>query len=577
MPTVIMLDVSLSMCRTIPNAGNQAELKQLAAAGIGTLLDYFAQNAQLEQVAFVVYSSFWEIKQNFTRQYESIKNIIYELEVHDKSNILNAIKGLQNLDLEENFKQKPINIIIVTDGILDSSLVDDDSSSTETETSYASEDSDIGLESLNEMFNLPCKVQVVCLASQIDSITGQSIPFFKKLVSMLDSSSKEVPLIVGPNMRGFRQSAIWLLDKTDTQVTIDSTEKLFNYIAEKHYSPDNVLLSCGNLSSSVVLNPKLNEININETIVNTNEKIDSNKKSKKETSIKATNDVLICGFLSIAEMANPAVMSRHSVFPINSNKSNDDQLSPPSKKANSLLKKQQDRTEEMSIQEENQSNFENKVKLTNSKLQVDISKKPSFCTLLHLSLKQESMVAICQIIRVEENTDLCFGMIHSYTDSKKKSSLMLSLFKPGSKPVPWLPDFRTLTTKSLFAQVEIDEPVKESSHATPNSYSSITKLWLDPESIQSDLQKVVRHGRRLPARAKIFLDEVNQIRRAALSYGFQDVLFNLAIMLERELEIAKLDLTRNKDFILLIEGIIVNLKSKLTPNSYETNINLNLK
>lgn len=31
-----------------------------------------------------------------------------------------------------------------------------------------------------------------------------------------------------------------------------------------------------------------------------------------------------------------------------------------------------------------------------------------------------------------------FGMLYSQADSKKKSNLMMSLFEPGSEPLPWL-------------------------------------------------------------------------------------------------------------------------------------------
>lgn len=87
-------------------------------------------------------------------------------------------------------------------------------------------------------------------------------------------------------------------------------------------------------------------------------------------------------------------------------------------------------------------------------------KSPNFCVLLHGSLKVEGMVALVQlgwefffIINVQDEmltaklmakmSFLClrpewFGMLYSQADSKKKSNLMMSLFEPGSEPLPWL-------------------------------------------------------------------------------------------------------------------------------------------
>lgn len=91
-------------------------------------------------------------------------------------------------------------------------------------------------------------------------------------------------------------------------------------------------------------------------------------------------------------------------------------------------------------------------------------KSPNFCVLLHGSLKVEGMVALVQLgwdsfifyihVQGDELTAkqmakwslyfcVClrpewYGMLYSQADSKKKSNLMMSLFEPGSEPLPWL-------------------------------------------------------------------------------------------------------------------------------------------
>ena len=42
---------------------------------------------------------------------------------------------------------------------------------------------------------------------------------------------------------------------------------------------------------------------------------------------------------------------------------------------------------------------------------------------------------MCGVVEVGEDW---FGVLYSWSDNKKKSSLMLSLFEPGLDTVPWL-------------------------------------------------------------------------------------------------------------------------------------------
>lgn len=58
MPTIIALDVSLSMTRTVPVANNGANdenitYHQLAIQGINEFLNYLTKNAKLEYVSLV--------------------------------------------------------------------------------------------------------------------------------------------------------------------------------------------------------------------------------------------------------------------------------------------------------------------------------------------------------------------------------------------------------------------------------------------------------------------------------------------------------------------------------------------
>jgi hypothetical protein len=51
---------------------------------------------------------------------------------------------------------------------------------------------------------------------------------------------------------------------------------------------------------------------------------------------------------------------------------------------------------------------------------------------------------------------------------------------------------------------------------------------------QADIQKVLRTARKLPEKQQQFYKELNRLRKAALSFGFYEVLQSLAQLLERE-------------------------------------------
>ena len=84
MPTLILLDVSLSMARGWRETSGDAAQSQtrsnvlnLATIGITTLLDFFSQSCKLEYVSLLQYSSLWEALVPFTRDYQVGDTIFY--------------------------------------------------------------------------------------------------------------------------------------------------------------------------------------------------------------------------------------------------------------------------------------------------------------------------------------------------------------------------------------------------------------------------------------------------------------------------------------------------------------------
>lgn len=154
-------------------------------------------------------------------------------------------------------------------------------------------------------------------------------------------------------------------------------------------------------------------------------------------------------------------------------------------------------------------------------------KQPSFCVLLYGSLKVERMVAICHL------GGEWYGMLYSWGKTKKKSSLMLSTFEPGPHTISWLGKFKSLgPIGSHTLQSENAFPVKP---AKKKSYSNDDcVLWIKQSELQADIQKILKHARRLPEKTQSFYRELNRLRRGILSYGFYDLFDGMANILDRE-------------------------------------------
>lgn len=606
MPTVILVDVSLSMCRpsstrpTNNDPGKVAKapsIKQLAASGVRSLCDYFMQNNQLEQVALVEYSRYNAIRLDFSRDYEKIKQSTFKLELYDRTNIVSAIREVLNMKLDDS----TLNIIVVTDGQAYNSDMHLNGEECDYDIDY--EFNDLPLKELEGQIHPDCRIQVVCITSPRDPSLKLSLPFYKKLVSKVDILTIDCPVITGSNVKGFKRSAIWLPESTTLDFTEEQFDNMFKGIAELNYKPYSAMLSCGHLCSKVILSPKPGDCMV-EPLKNEFDDLKNHDLSMNQTEtfvstlnktrlFELSGEIIICGFMPSSEIASPAITSRHIIFPVlcgtTSETAKAEQIFTQNPNAYENYMQKCTLDQELNTQpepmtkESHTSRSKHSSHKSDLHLDEDITKMPSFCVLLHNCLKQESMVAVCIVGKNEETNEEWFGIIHPHTDAKKRSSMILSLLGPGSNPILWLPNFKTLGSSMLNADLPpaILERIASGSgssgsggRASSRSYSSNNVIWLDPESVQADVQKIVRHAKRTPDKAPHFYKELNRIRRAAISYGFFDVLHGLASILEREKRIMMSDVSKpaNMEIIRHIDHVITCLRVELTEDSYDTNI-----
>ena len=531
MPTVILLDVSLSMCRMVSLADNhndvqsgqqscqQSQLKNLAAHGLSALLDYESQNAKLEFTSLMVFSSLWQIITKFTRDFDQLKEALQDLELFDKTKLINGLRGVKNMVVDEWGSEMSCHVILVTDGnaTINAHLMAN-GNRTEDLT-----DEDMDELNLPLPFPFPSKLHIVCLTTLNDPSFQTSLPFFSKLIAINSGNNIQEPIAVNHMYSG---GQIWVPE--GNSLSFKSVQNMFLKLAETNYKPFKGRLHCGQLSSPIALYPKLenySQINDFETI-------------RAETS----NDITICGFMEISEVSSPAVHSRHLVIPLQESKEE--------------VKKH------VSVMVSNPNNVTDfgsfDIEEMLSTMCSDEGRQPSFCVLLHGSLKVEGMVAICEV-----GSPDWYGMLYSWADSKKKSNLMLSTFKCGSNAIPWLGDLKSLGFPSLSIPQTVEELNRISSK---KSFSQGCVVWLKQSSLQSDIQKILRHARKLPEKTIHFYKELNRLRRAALSFGFYGLIEGLASILERECRM--LPGTAHPEAALQLTHAVNCLRQPRDPNSY---------
>lgn len=468
MPTVVLLDVSLSMLRCVKTPDEEfIERKQLAIRGLYTFFDFLSSKFKLEFSALLAFSSLWEIVVPFTRDYEALKQGCITVDTYDKTSFDNGFSGVVGHVIEEWGTSVPCQVILVTDGRTGSGqgslreLLD----GKRTNTLNPDQPSPFPIP-------FPCKIHVVCIANSNE--LGANLTLFQRLCDSTGvGGSVYVP---------------------DAPLSIQSVQNMFTRLAQTHYVSYEGTLSCGHLQSKITLSPSPDFTTLLET---------SKKAGGQERIRRLPNELSICGFLDVADIGNPPHLSRHLVIPISTSSA--------------------DGKEKEGSKDVNKDSEED-------------GKTPCFCVLLHGSLKVEKMVAIVSL-----DSDW-FGMLYSWADSKKKSNLVLTTFKPGEK-ITWLGNMQKLgpaaeLETNPYQPIDNEEgetspfPVMRSQRRSYNSQANL--VWIKPSGLQSDVQKLLRYAKRLPEKQGQFYKELNRLRRAALCYSYVDLLDVLANMLDKE-------------------------------------------
>ncbi|CAB1331771.1 unnamed protein product, partial [Coregonus sp. 'balchen'] len=120
MPTVVLMDASLSMTRpvSLEPCSEELQRKNLAVAGLTMLFEHMATNYRLEFTSLVAFSSLWEQLVPFTRDYNILQEALSNLEDYDKTCLESALHGVSNVVQQEWGHACPTQVVLVTDGSL---------------------------------------------------------------------------------------------------------------------------------------------------------------------------------------------------------------------------------------------------------------------------------------------------------------------------------------------------------------------------------------------------------------------------------------------------------------------------
>ncbi|XP_039952072.1 integrator complex subunit 14 [Bactrocera tryoni] len=579
MPTIIALDVSLSMQRQIPGRSEENALTyhQLAVKGISQLLEHLSATSKLEYVSLVVYSTTSEVKVDFTRDYDIIRQALKKIEPGDKLCLISMLKNVASI-LSTNWGFQNYSQVVV---FTDCGLGFGSTALKGFFHSYVDKENDPQFDWITQLKAV--KLNFVCMGVQSDYYFTRSLPIYQQLIDFTGLKGQlYMPKAVKETIEGSenindnnKPSGNANVNTSTPTTGTHSSHKselgrtamfdLIERVCEANFKPYEVTLKAGGyfrLECPVVIWPR---------------PLPYKTENGVKTELKISQKIEICGFLSLSEIGSPVSLSRHLIIPKvdrekparRSSEKSSSSKSSSSGSAGATVKPTLDvnqpnyeyekleqeirefYTKDIKEGDESSEDTETNVNKTGSAASATAAEKESMCVLLHGALKVENLAALVLL------NDNWYGFIYSYADSKKKSNLMLNILPPGNNVIPWLGDLQLLGFAEDLLPGETNAfPVK----AEKRSYSQSCVVWIKQVSLQSDVQKVLRHAKKMPEKTQHFYKELNRIRRAALSIGFVDLLEAMATLFEKE--ISQLSVSTNPECMLQLKHAVNELRTE---------------
>jgi hypothetical protein len=202
--------------------------KHLAVLGINAFLDQLSIHSKLEFISLMAFSSLYEEKCAFTRDYNLIKNELQNIDDYDKTCIETALHGVNQMVLSEWGNNTACQIILITDGSTGLGPMS-------LKESFATINQRSATNPFPVPFSFPAKLHIVCVAPPTDPNLVKSKPLYQRLVDLTGyDGSISVP---------------------DNPLNETTVVNMFQRLAEEMYTSFKGTLKCGNLESKVILSP----------------------------------------------------------------------------------------------------------------------------------------------------------------------------------------------------------------------------------------------------------------------------------------------------------------------------------
>ncbi len=273
MPTVFLVDCSLSMVRPASLEEGSPTRLELARV-VGTwFFDYISQYFPLEYTTLVNFSSNCDVTVPFTRDYIELKSKLKEISVKDRTDLQGTLAVVVDVISREWGSFAPCQVVLVTDG------------------SPGVKHLDL-LKRPRQSFctPFPCQISALCLASE-NELTPLKVDGLCETVGI---SKDDVYIPAG------------VLCEESVKVALTK-------LVKKCFLPFVTNIRCGHLSTRVGLTPSpymlQTNFNISVSSCQTFPPLES-----KLGDLLYPNEMRICGFIDIGSIPAPPHYARHFVL-----------------------------------------------------------------------------------------------------------------------------------------------------------------------------------------------------------------------------------------------------------------------
>ena len=345
MPTVILLDRSLSMRRPLSREGGTPQTRHsLACAGLEWFLDYMAECCPMEYTALLSFSSSCDVVSPFTRNYEQLKEGLSEIQVQDRTDIHKALASMVDVMIAEWGMFAPCQVVLVTDG----------------SPGVRHQDATHKKQQINFPFSIQLHVVVISTTEELHQPLWAS-----KLQRLCETTGVTQHELLVPS----------------APLSLDSVKAVFLQLAKTAFKPYNGTLKCGYLRSEISLAPSPHSHKPKFDITITAEQKYPKLNDNFPPNLQFPSEIALCGFLDTSAIPAPPLYSRHMV------------LDPISDDGMAELESKLMSPQRVSVSEDG----ERKHLSGGAAASVDDNQKPSFRVMLHGSLKCESKVALVKL------------------------------------------------------------------------------------------------------------------------------------------------------------------------------------